>query len=229
MLSQIHWYGLICWRPLLEDFLAADVLFILMFPVIKVNALKCPEADPIPIPHEWLQRGDLLIGGIASQHLYGFSEHTFNAQPSQDLYGLSDQSSSLYFMAPNEVPQYIGIIRLLQHFEWKWIGLFVADTESGEHFLKKLELLFFQQGICFSFIQRFPKLLRLDDLGNFGNIMFDFYTHFTDIKTNAYIMFFQFLCVMNIVTLDIGRENLKRKVSAAMIVLHVHRERFRLR
>uniref|UniRef100_A0A8C5SHN3 G-protein coupled receptors family 3 profile domain-containing protein n=1 Tax=Laticauda laticaudata TaxID=8630 RepID=A0A8C5SHN3_LATLA len=300
MLSQIHWCGLICCKPLLEDFLAADVLFILMFPVIKVNALKCPESDPIPIPHEWFQPGDLLIGGITSQHLYGFSEHTFDVHPSQDLYGLSDlitkfyqhvlsfvftvkeinenpqilpnvtfgfhiydsynnpkmtyrttldmvfkshifapnyrcstrknlmaiigglgsdtsshiadmvdfykipqltygsfpmgevdtsQSSSLYFMAPNEVPQYIGIIQLLQHFGWKWIGLFVTDTESGEHFLQKLELLFFQQGICLSFIQRFPKLLRLDDLGEFSNIMFDFYTHFTDIKTNVYIMY----------------------------------------
>ncbi|XP_026579620.1 vomeronasal type-2 receptor 26-like, partial [Pseudonaja textilis] len=96
MLSQIHWCGLICWRPLLEDFLAADVLFILMFPVIKVNALKCPESDPIPIPHEWFQPGDLLIGGIASQYLYGFSEHTFNVHPSQDLYGLSDLIIKFY-------------------------------------------------------------------------------------------------------------------------------------
>ncbi|XP_026578918.1 vomeronasal type-2 receptor 26-like [Pseudonaja textilis] len=96
MLSQIHWCGLICWRPLLEDFLAADVLFILMFPVIKVNALKCPESDPIPIPHEWFQPGDLLIGGIASQHLYGFSEHTFKEHPSQDLYGLSDLITKFY-------------------------------------------------------------------------------------------------------------------------------------
>ncbi|XP_026578920.1 vomeronasal type-2 receptor 26-like [Pseudonaja textilis] len=67
-----------------------------MFPVIKVNALKCPESDPIPIPHEWFQPGDLLIGGIASQHLYGFSEHTFKEHPSQDLYGLSDLITKFY-------------------------------------------------------------------------------------------------------------------------------------
>ncbi|XP_032092315.1 vomeronasal type-2 receptor 26-like [Thamnophis elegans] len=300
MLGQIHWCGLIFWKPLWDDVLAADVLFILMFPVIKVNALKCPEVDPIPIPHEWYQPGDLLIGGMASQNLYAFSEHSFYEDPLQELFQFSDvitkfyqhvlslafavkeinenpqilpnvtigfhiydsynnpkmtyrttldllfksdrflpnykcglqkillaiigglgsdtssymaeilgfykipqltygsfplkeidscQSSSIYFMAPNEVPQYIGIIRLLQHFGWKWIGLFAVDTESGEHFLEKLEPLFFQQGICLAFIQRFPKLLRLDDLGKFSDIMFHFYTHFADIKTNTYIIY----------------------------------------
>ncbi|KAK9398118.1 type-2 vomeronasal receptor [Crotalus adamanteus] len=300
MVGEIHWCGLICWRPLLEDVLIADVLFILMFPVIKMKTLKCPEVDPFPIPHKWYQPGDLLIGGMTSQIIYAFSEHLFYEHPFQELYEFSDvitkfyqhvlslafavkeinkneqilpnvtlgfhihdsynnpkmtyrttmdllfksdrflpnykcglqknllaiigglgsdtsshmeeivkfykipqltygsfpleeidscQSSSLYFMAPNEVPQYIGIIRLLQRFGWKWIGLFAADTESGEHFLQKLEHLFFQQGICLAFTQRFPKLLRLDDLGKFNDIMFNFYTHFTDVKTNTYIIY----------------------------------------
>ncbi|XP_070810152.1 vomeronasal type-2 receptor 26-like [Pituophis catenifer annectens] len=268
--------------------------------VIKVNALKCPKVDPIPIPHEWYQPGDLVIGGMASHILYTFSEHLFDEHPSKELYKLSDvitkfyqhvlslvfavkeinenpqilpnatlgfhiydsytnpkmtyrttldllfksnrflpnykcglrkillaiigglgsdtsshmaeilelykipqltygsfplaeidssQSSSLYFMAPNEVPQYVGIIRLLQRFGWKWIGLFAADTKSGEHFLQKLESLFFQHGICLSFLQRFPKQMRLDDLGILSDIMFHFYTHFTDVKTNTYIIY----------------------------------------
>ncbi|XP_015746561.2 vomeronasal type-2 receptor 26-like [Python bivittatus] len=92
-------------------------------------------------------------------------------------------------MAPNEVPQYIGIIRLLQFFGWKWIGLFAADTESGENFLQKLQPLLSQQRICLAFTQRFPKLFRLDDLDKFSDIMSNFFTHFTDIKTNAYILY----------------------------------------
>ncbi|XP_070582848.1 vomeronasal type-2 receptor 26-like [Erythrolamprus reginae] len=300
MISQIHWCGLICWRPLLEDVLAADVLFLLMFPVIKVNALKCPEVDPFPIPHEWYQPGDLLIGGMASQNLYAFSEHSFYKHPSQELYGLPDlitkfyqhvlslafavkeinenpqilanvtlgfhiydsynnpkmtyrttldllfkldrflpnykfglqknllaiigglgsdtsshmaeivnlykipqitygsfpteeidscQLSSLYLTAPNETPQYIGIVRLLQHFGWKWIGLFAADTESGEYFLQKLEPLLSEWGICLAFTQRFPKLLCLDDLDKLSEIMLNFGTHFSDIKANTYIIY----------------------------------------
>ncbi|XP_060545977.1 vomeronasal type-2 receptor 26-like [Pantherophis guttatus] len=96
MLDQIHWCGVICWRPLWEDVLAAAVLFILMFPVIKVNALKCPEVDPIPIPHEWYQLGDLLIGEMTSQILYSFSEHSFHEHPSQELYGLSEVLTKFY-------------------------------------------------------------------------------------------------------------------------------------
>ncbi|XP_063158936.1 vomeronasal type-2 receptor 26-like [Candoia aspera] len=268
--------------------------------VIKGDTLKCPVVDPFPVPHEWYQPGDLLIGGMASQNLYAFSEHSFQQHPSLELYGLSDlitkfyqhvlslafavkeinenplilpnvtlgfhiydsynnpkmtyrttldllfkshrflpgykcglqknlmaiigglgsdtsshmaeiidfykipqltygsfpleemdssKLSSLYFMAPNEVPQYVGIVRLLQFFGWKWIGLFAADTESGEHFLQKLQPLLSQQRICLAFTQRFPKLFRLDDLDKFSDIMFNFYTHFTDIKTNTYIIY----------------------------------------
>ncbi|XP_029141724.1 vomeronasal type-2 receptor 26-like [Protobothrops mucrosquamatus] len=99
-------------------------------------------------------------------------------------------------MAPNEVPQYFGIVQLLQHFGWKWIGLFAADTESGEHFLQKLDPLFSEQGICLAFTQRFPKLLRLDDLGMFSEIMINFYTHFADVKANAYIIYGESLTLM---------------------------------
>ncbi|XP_060547759.1 vomeronasal type-2 receptor 26-like isoform X2 [Pantherophis guttatus] len=96
MLSQIHWCGLICWRPLLEDFLAVDALFFLMFPVIKMNALKCPEVDPFPVPHEWYQPGDVLIGGMSSHIIYAFREHLFYEHPSRELYGLSDLITKFY-------------------------------------------------------------------------------------------------------------------------------------
>ncbi|KAM6449207.1 vomeronasal type-2 receptor 26-like [Liasis olivaceus] len=96
MVSQVCCWGLVSWRPLLEDFLAADVFFILMFPVIKVNTLKCPVVEPFPIPHEWYQPGDLLIGGMASQNSYAFSEHLFQLHPFQELYGLSGVITKFY-------------------------------------------------------------------------------------------------------------------------------------
>lgn len=89
MLDQIHWCRLICWRQLLEDFLAFDVLFFLVFPVIKMNTLNCLEVNPFPIPHEWYQPGDLIIGAMVSQNLYPFSEHLFQRHPFQELYGIS--------------------------------------------------------------------------------------------------------------------------------------------
>ncbi|XP_054850504.1 vomeronasal type-2 receptor 26-like [Eublepharis macularius] len=60
-------------------------------------------------------------------------------------------------MVPSEVHQHTGIIKLLLHFGWTWVGLFAVADDSGEHFLQALELLFSQNGICSAFTQRMPK------------------------------------------------------------------------
>lgn len=92
-------------------------------------------------------------------------------------------------MAPNEGPVYIGIIQLLQHFGWKWIGLFAVDNESGEHFLKKLQEMLSKHGICPAFIQRIPLLLPLDDLHIFSYKINILYSYLTDIKANVFILY----------------------------------------
>ncbi|XP_061446423.1 vomeronasal type-2 receptor 26-like [Rhineura floridana] len=64
------------------------LLVLLLLPsfVCKVSAMKCPAGDPIPVPHEWYQPGDLLIGGIASQIINHFPEVSFQEQLSQELF-----------------------------------------------------------------------------------------------------------------------------------------------
>ncbi|KAM6449031.1 vomeronasal type-2 receptor 26-like [Liasis olivaceus] len=44
----------------------------------------------------------------------------------------------LYQMVPNEVHQYTGVIQLLQHFGWTWIGLMAVDDDYGDLFLQKI-------------------------------------------------------------------------------------------
>ncbi|XP_070810145.1 vomeronasal type-2 receptor 26-like [Pituophis catenifer annectens] len=265
-----------------------------------MKALKCPEVDPFPVPHEWYQPGDVLIGGMASHIIYAFREHLFYEHPSRELYGLSDlitkfyqhllslafavkeinenqeilpnitlgfhihdsyydarmtfrttldllfksdrfmpnykcglqtdlvaiigglgsetsshmadivefykipqlpygsfppkefhisKFSSFYFMAPNERLVYIGFIRLLQHFGWKWVGLFAVKNESGEHFLKKLQEMLSHQGICPAFIQRIPPQLSLDEVHTSIHAIQSFYIHFTDMKANVFILY----------------------------------------
>ncbi|XP_060547757.1 vomeronasal type-2 receptor 26-like [Pantherophis guttatus] len=92
-------------------------------------------------------------------------------------------------MAPNEGLVYIGIIQLLQHFGWKWVGLFAVENESGEHFLKKLPEMFSQHGICPAFIERIPLMLPLDDIHTFSDKMKSLYKHLTDIKANIFILY----------------------------------------
>ncbi|XP_070810219.1 vomeronasal type-2 receptor 26-like [Pituophis catenifer annectens] len=62
----------------------------------------------------------------------------------------------LYRMVPNEVHQYTGIVQLLLHFQWKWIGIMAMDDDKGETFVQTLEKSFNDNGICTAFSERMP-------------------------------------------------------------------------
>ncbi|XP_015673671.1 vomeronasal type-2 receptor 26-like [Protobothrops mucrosquamatus] len=64
--------------------------------------------------------------------------------------------SFLYRMVPNEAHQYIGIVQLLLHFQWKWIGIMAMDDDKGETFVQTLEKKFSDNGICTAFSERMP-------------------------------------------------------------------------
>ncbi|XP_032092483.1 vomeronasal type-2 receptor 26-like [Thamnophis elegans] len=71
--------------------------------------------------------------------------------------------SSLYFMVPEEDHQNIGIVQLLRHFRWTWIGIFSVDNIHGENFLQKMQPLLSQNGICSSFIQRLSQGVHVEE------------------------------------------------------------------
>lgn len=56
----------------------------------NINALQCSAKDPLPVPHEWYQPGDFLIGGIVSQILYPFYIMDFKEQPSVGLFDVPE-------------------------------------------------------------------------------------------------------------------------------------------
>ncbi|CAI5791274.1 Hypothetical predicted protein, partial [Podarcis lilfordi] len=64
------------------------LLLLLLLPhtMCKGRRMKCPAADPIFVPHEWGQAGDLFIGGIVTQSTYVFNEVSFTVHPSQELF-----------------------------------------------------------------------------------------------------------------------------------------------
>ncbi|XP_077774157.1 vomeronasal type-2 receptor 26-like [Podarcis muralis] len=69
-------------------------------------------------------------------------------------------------MVPNEDLQYKGIIQLLLHFGWKWVGLITPNNEVGERFLQIIEPMLFQNGICSEFTEKFEYRLLFN-----GNIL----------------------------------------------------------
>ncbi|XP_032092480.1 vomeronasal type-2 receptor 26-like [Thamnophis elegans] len=127
---------------------------------IKVNALKCPEVDAFPVPHEWYQPGEVLIGGMASQIIYAFSEHLFYEHPSQELYEFSDYNNprmtyrttlDLLFKADRFFPNYqCGLQKNLLAI----IGGLGSDTSSHMAEIVQLykvpQLHLFLQGLSFN-------------------------------------------------------------------------------
>ncbi|XP_053216318.1 vomeronasal type-2 receptor 26-like [Podarcis raffonei] len=74
------------------------LLLLLLLPhtMCKGRRMKCLAVDPIPVPHEWYQAGDLLIGGIASHITYYFKELLFMEHPSQDLFDTPHITTKFY-------------------------------------------------------------------------------------------------------------------------------------
>ncbi|XP_077171285.1 vomeronasal type-2 receptor 26-like [Paroedura picta] len=99
-------------------------------------------------------------------------------------------------MVSSEEHQYRGIIQLLLHFIWTWVGLFVVDDESGEHFLQVLELLFSQNGICSAFTQRIPTQPYWHPQGEMTNLASRLHLHFTESKANLFLIYGETMAFM---------------------------------
>ncbi|XP_054850029.1 vomeronasal type-2 receptor 26-like [Eublepharis macularius] len=80
---------------------------------------------------------------------------------------------SFYKMVPSEAYEYIGILQLLLHFSWTWVGVLTAGGDIGERFVQAILEVFPTRGICFAFLERFKTLY-------FSNLL-DFITLFVSI------------------------------------------------
>ncbi|XP_061447619.1 vomeronasal type-2 receptor 26-like [Rhineura floridana] len=105
-----------------------------------------------------------VIGGLDSEislhvatilHIYKIPQLTYGPAPlmNDKIHGLS-----FYQMAPQERYQFAGILSLLLHFRWIWIGVIVMDNDNGEQFVQTVLPLFSRSGICFAFLERIAKL-----------------------------------------------------------------------
>ncbi|XP_058036541.1 vomeronasal type-2 receptor 26-like [Ahaetulla prasina] len=106
----------------------------------------------------------------------------------QDAFETS-KLSSLYFMVPKEDHQYIGIIQLLLHFKWTWIGIFAFNNNNGENFLKKMLPLLSENGICSSFIERFSQLIHVEDFPGLYQTISVISINIMNSKANAFLVY----------------------------------------
>ncbi|XP_053120504.1 vomeronasal type-2 receptor 26-like [Hemicordylus capensis] len=102
-----------------------------------------------------------VIGGLGAEHSIQMATIFSVYKIPQFTYGIfktgmrsKTDFSSLYSTAPREITHHMGIVRLLIHFGWTWVGIIVSDDEDGESFLRNLTPLLTQNSICISSIRR---------------------------------------------------------------------------
>ncbi|XP_038599053.1 vomeronasal type-2 receptor 26-like [Tachyglossus aculeatus] len=71
---------------------------------------------------------------------------------------LSDKTQfpSLYQVAPRISSLPRGMVRLMVHFGWTWVGLVVSDDMIGERFLSDVTGEMVRNGVCAAFTIKFP-------------------------------------------------------------------------
>ncbi|XP_077169302.1 vomeronasal type-2 receptor 26-like [Paroedura picta] len=71
---------------------------------------------------------------------------------------------SIYQMVPDDTYQYRGVVQLLHHFRWTWIGLMAVDDDNGNQFLQRIVPLLSENSICSAFTYKLPKMTYIKDL-----------------------------------------------------------------
>ncbi|XP_039182418.1 vomeronasal type-2 receptor 26-like [Crotalus tigris] len=147
-----------------------------------------------------------VVGGLASDTsfhmadvlgLYKIPQLTYGSFAPEDT--VKPKDPIFYRMVPNDENQYMGIIHLLLHFGWTWVGLFTGDDDSGKYFLQSMEALFSQYRICLAFVQVFPRqgrVLSSDDMGTFGNL----HVSVMDQRARAFIIYGDTMNLMWLIT-----------------------------
>ncbi|XP_070810274.1 vomeronasal type-2 receptor 26-like [Pituophis catenifer annectens] len=96
---------------------------------------------------------DVCLHVVTILHIYKFPQFMYGSAP---VTNKEKQAGFYHQMFPNMDLQYKGILQLLQHFKWTWIGVLSVNNENGEKFVQNVIPIFVRNGICFDFIERFP-------------------------------------------------------------------------
>ncbi|XP_070810709.1 vomeronasal type-2 receptor 26-like [Pituophis catenifer annectens] len=119
---------------------------------------------------------------------------TYGSLPKEEFE--TTKLSSLYFTVPKEDYQYTGIIQLLHHFRWTWIGIFSVDNNDGENFLQKMQPLLSENGICSSFIERLSQLVHLEDFPEVIQKILIISRNWITSQANAFLVYGESLTIM---------------------------------
>ncbi|XP_033024582.1 vomeronasal type-2 receptor 26-like [Lacerta agilis] len=92
-------------------------------------------------------------------------------------------------MVPSEAQQHKGLVQLLQHFRWTWVGLCAVDDDKGNRFLQTIVPMLTQNGICYDFIVNIPKWSYMDEMLDWFFKHMDAYIIVFERKANVFFVY----------------------------------------
>ncbi|KAG8127135.1 hypothetical protein E2320_022262, partial [Naja naja] len=105
---------------------------------------------------EFYRPGDLIIGGnlplvaFLNSNIPAFRELGFGFEFS---WGDRRVYPSFFGINPKESAQCEGLVQLLLHFHWNWVGLVAPENDNGERFLSSLVPMLKEKEICLAFTE----------------------------------------------------------------------------
>ncbi|XP_061447628.1 vomeronasal type-2 receptor 26-like [Rhineura floridana] len=136
-----------------------------------------------------------IIGGLDSHISINMATLLNNYKVPQLIYGsvpLMDDENlghSFYQMVPHEALQYTGILSLLLHFRWTWVGVLTMNDENGDRFLQTVLPQFSKKGVCSAFIKKVPTLNSVSEVNEILENGAKIYNEIMNSKANV-VMFY---------------------------------------
>ncbi|XP_028641314.1 vomeronasal type-2 receptor 116-like [Grammomys surdaster] len=95
------------------------------------------------------------IGRLLS--LYKYPQLSFG--PFDSILSDQDQFSALYQTASKDTSLSFGIVSLMLHFSWTWVGLVLLDNHKGTQILSDLRAEMYRNKVCVAFVKMMPENL----------------------------------------------------------------------
>ncbi|XP_070586539.1 vomeronasal type-2 receptor 26-like [Erythrolamprus reginae] len=167
--------------------------------MIYLNTLKLLSSQERTIPNYSCEKQNMLpvvIGESDSEHSLLMANILITYKIPQVAYCFfaieKDARNSIpyfYRMVPGEAQQFHGIVQLLLHFQWTWVGIVVTNSDKGEKVMATMLSMFSQNGICAAFMGRIQPLIDLLHIVHLTQHIQSM-THFLqNITTNVIVMY----------------------------------------
>ncbi|XP_062992852.1 vomeronasal type-2 receptor 26-like [Elgaria multicarinata webbii] len=136
--------------------------------------------------------------------IYKVPQFTYSSVPL-----MNDQSETytLYQMAPNEDYEHAGILHILLHFGWTWVGVIAKNYENGDSFLRSISEMFPQSHICFAFIERI-EVVYANELSEMMDWLIRIYNVSMQSNANAVIFYDEDITIFRWLYLPEMEENI---------------------